>query len=54
MYYKSKFKLIIGKIETFIDFKVGVKQGESMEPVLFLFLMMEFSKTLEYEWTAWD
>ena len=34
-----------------IDFKVGVKQGDSMSPVLFLFLMMD-SKILEDEWTV--
>ena len=51
MYYKSIVKLIISKVETFIEFKVGFKQGDSMSPVLFLFLMMAFVKTLEYDWT---
>ena len=31
---------------------MGVKQGDSMAPVLFLFLMMAFAETLEDEWTA--
>ena len=52
MYDKSIVKLIIEKSETSIDFKVGVKQGDNMAPVLFLFLMMTFTKTLESEWTA--
>ena len=51
MYNKSTFKLIIGKVETYIKFKVGIKQGDSMDPVLFLFLMMAFYKKLEDEWT---
>ena len=51
MHNKIIFKIIIGKVETSIDFKVGVKKGDSMAPVLFLFLMMAFSETLEDEWT---
>ena len=39
-------------METFIDFKVGGKQGDNMAPVLFLFLMMAFAETLEDKWTA--
>ena len=52
MYDKRIVKLIIGKVETSIDFKVGVKQGDSMVPVLFMFLMMAFSETIEDKWTA--
>ena len=51
MYDKSVVKLIIGNIETSIDFKVVVKQRDSMAPVLFMFMMMEFSETLEDRWT---
>ena len=51
MYDKSIVKLIIRKVETPIDFKVGVKQGDRISPVLFLFLMMTFPETLEDEWT---
>ncbi len=29
---------------------VGVRQGDNMAPVLFLFLMSAFAKTLENEW----
>ena len=52
MYNKRIVKIIIGKVETSIDFKMGAKQGDSMAPVLFLFLMMAFAKKLEDEWTA--
>ena len=47
MYDKSIVKLFIGKVDTSIEFKVGVKQGDSMDPALFLFLMMDFSEILE-------
>ena len=49
MYEKVIFQLIIGKVETSIEFKVGVKQGDIMAPVLFLFLITAFAKTLEDE-----
>ena len=52
MYKKSVVKLIIGKVKTSINLKVGVKQKDSMAPFLFLFLMMEFSETLEDMWTT--
>ena len=35
-----------------IYFKVGVKQEDIMAPILFLFLIMAFAKTLEDKWTA--
>ena len=50
MYKNSIVRLIIGKVDTTIPFEVGVKQGESMAPVLFLFLIMGFAGTLEKEW----
>ena len=46
MYDKIIVKLIIVKVDTSIEFKVGVKKGYSMAPVLFMFLMMDFAKTL--------
>ena len=52
MYNKSIVKIIIGKVETSIDFKVGVKQGDIIALVRFLFLMMAFTETLEHEWRA--
>ena len=48
MYDKILAKLIIGNIETSIDFKVGAKQGDSMAPVIFLLLMIAFYETLNY------
>ena len=52
MYNKSIFKLIIGNVETYIEFKVGVKQVDIMALVIFLLLFMAFAKTLEDEWMA--
>ena len=43
-------RLIIGQIDTSIPFEVGVKQGYSVAPVLFLFLMMAFAEVIEQEW----
>ena len=51
IYKDSIVKLVIGEFETTIDFKVGVKQGDSVASVLFLFIVMAFAKTLEKEWT---
>ena len=42
MCINNKVRLIIGKIDTSIPFEVGVKQGDSVAPVLFLYLMMDF------------
>ena len=52
MYNRSIVKLIIRKVEISIEFKGCVKKGDIMAPVLVLFLMMAFAKTLEDEWTA--
>ena len=54
MYDKSIVKLIFRKVDTSIEFKVGIKQGDSMALVLFLFLMMTFSETLEDQWMAFE
>ena len=51
MYENSAVGLIIGKIDTSVPFKVGVNQGDIMAPVVFLFLVMAFSETLEKECT---
>ena len=51
MYKDSVVKLVIGEFETTIEFKVGVKQGDSVALVLFLFIVMAFAETLEKEWT---
>ena len=50
MYSNNKVRLVIGKINTPIPFEVGVKQGYSVAPVLFLFLMMAFAETIKKEW----
>ena len=50
MYQDLKIVLKIGKIEEKMCKTVGVRQGDCMEPVLFLFMVMAFSKTLEKEW----
>ena len=47
MYENIIVWLKIGKDDTTIPFEVGVKQGNSMAPVLFLFLIMGFAETLE-------
>ena len=50
MYKNNKVRLIIGKIDTSIPFKVVVKQGERVALVLFLFLMTAFVETVKAEW----
>ena len=43
MYTDKNVRLIMGKIDISITFEVGVKQGDSVAPVLLLFIMMELS-----------
>ena len=50
MYENNKVRLIIWKVDISIPFEVGVKQGDSVAPVLFLFLMMAFAEVIEQEW----
>ena len=50
MYTDNNLRLILGKINISIPFEVGVKQGDSVAPILLLFTMMAFSETLEDEW----
>ncbi len=40
----------IGKEKTEIDQEVGVRQGDNISSVIFLFLMSTFAETLEKEW----
>ena len=50
LYKDAEIKIKIGKEERTIPYSVGVKQGDNMAPVLFLFLMQALSETLEKEW----
>ena len=47
MYKDLRIVLKIGKVEEKMSQKVGVRQGDCMAPVLFLFMVMAFAKTLE-------
>ena len=47
-------RLIIVKIDISIPLEVGLKQGDSFAPVLFLFIMMAFAETIEKEWVRND
>ena len=51
MYQDLKVVLNIGKTKETMSQNVGVRQGDCMAPVLFLFMVMDFSETLEKEWT---
>ena len=54
MYQYLKVVLKIGKIKDKMSQTVGVRQGNCMVPVLFLFMVMAFSETLETEWIKAD
>ena len=45
-----KVVLKVGKEVAYINQTIGVRQGDPMSPVLFLFLMTAFAETLESEW----
>ena len=47
MYTDNNVRMIIGKIDISITFEVGVKQGDRVAPVLFLFIMVSFAETIE-------
>ena len=47
MYTDNNVRLIIVKIDISIPFKVVVKQGDRVAPVLFLFVMIAFAETIE-------
>ena len=47
MYRDLKIVLKIEKIEEKTSQTVGVRQGDCMAPVIFLFMVMAFSETLE-------
>ena len=50
LYTDLKVIFKIGKLKVEILQEVGVKQGDNMAPVLFLFLMSAFSEILEATW----
>ena len=54
MYTDNKVRLLIGEKDLSTLLEVGVKQGGSVTPVLFFFIMMAFAETLEKEWVKND
>ena len=54
MYQDLKVVLKIGKIKEKMSQTVGVRQGDCMELVLFLFMVILFAETLETEWIKAD
>ena len=54
MYQDLKVVLKIGKIEEKMSQTVGVRQVDCMAPVLFLFMVIVFTETLETEWSKAD
>jgi exonuclease III len=54
LYHDSEIKLKVGREERTIPYSVGVKQGDNMAPVLFLFLMQAMAEALEKEWAEND
>ena len=50
MYEDLKIVIKIGKAKAEMNHTVGVRQGDCMAPVLFLFIIMAFSETLAIEW----
>ena len=50
LYINLKVAFKIGKLRVKILQEVGVKQGDNMAPVLFLFLMSAFPEILEDVW----
>ena len=51
LYSNLHVTLKIGKESTDIDQTVGVRQGDNLSPVIFLFVMTAFAETLEHKWT---
>jgi len=54
IYHDNTCVLKIENEITEIPQTVGVRQGDNMAPVLFLFLMTAFAETLELIWRDWD
>ena len=52
LYSDLHVTLKIGKETTDINQSVGVRQGDNLSPVIFLFVMSAFSEILDKKWTA--
>ena len=52
LYTDLKVIVKIGKEKAEIDQQVGVRQGDNVSSVIFLFLMSAFAETLEKEWAS--
>jgi hypothetical protein len=50
MYRDSIVVLKIGKEDREVPYKMGVKQGDTMAPVLFIYLMNAVAETLSSKW----
>ena len=50
LYTDTIVVLKIGKEKREIKYEVGVKQGDTMAPVLFIYLMNAFAETLKKNW----
>ncbi len=51
LYSDLRITLKIGKETTDIQQTVGVRQGDNLSPVIFLFIMTAFAETLDKKWT---
>jgi hypothetical protein len=50
LYANLKVIVKIGREKAGIDQEVGVRQGDNVSSVIFIFLMSAFAETLEKEW----
>jgi hypothetical protein len=51
MYKDSTVIFKTGQEMREIPYEIGVKQGDNMAPVLFIYLMNTFAETLSDKWT---
>ena len=47
IYTDNKVRLVLGNINIYIPLEIELKQGDSIAPLLFLFIMMAFAETIE-------